>query len=154
MRLLAAIVALALLGGCTSLMPGGQPTPAPAMQASLTGLVLAVEAPAGLQPLPGQSRLVSASDPAGVPLIFADADIAEGSLPAPAQGRAYFFLKPEVQPAATTGLSVHPVWCLAAPLGAGSPVYSVLVITPGGTAFAPLASNQLALAPGSKPVDC
>ena len=154
MRALAAIAALGLLCGCTSLMPGGQGTPAPATQATLTGLVLAIEAPAGLQPVPGQSRLVTASDPAGVPLVFADADIAEGSLPAPAQGRAYFFLKPEVQPVVSTGLGVRPVWCIAAQLGAGSPVYSVLVIAPGGTAFVPLADNQPALAPGSTPAAC
>ena len=168
---LPALLAAALLGACTSLSPqaAAKIRALDYLNDDIASLVVAVDLPAPLQPVPEQSALRFDFTSAGrgerhvvAALTLTDPGELAGTLPPPGANRAYYLFGfseadqaalREAQtwarslPAGTgnaTGafpVSVAPRFCATEPVDLARARYSVLVALPGATRLEPLIQN-------------
>ncbi|HEY4201371.1 MAG TPA: hypothetical protein VGM83_12510 [Devosiaceae bacterium] len=140
-------IALALLlTACDSMTPLPPPSNAPMAAPGMDPTVLAFDMPAGVQPVPELSTV--ASMPLAeqrISLQLTDPGNAGDRLPAPAKGRAYYFLGPP------TGLDVDtrtltPSFCTNQPTEPSLLRYSVLLLGDGTPQ--PITVNQPIAKPG------
>lgn len=175
----AALAAVLALSACTTLVPTGN-APAPraldTIEDDLTGLILAFDVPAVVQPVLAQSRLRVEITPQGggaerieAGLQLADADLAEGALPPPQGGRTYYLLtlvekdraalkaaqeRLRRLPSGTAVVSVGlaPWFCAIGADPGPNARYTVRVLASGqAQPLAPLVSNQ-PVAPSGQPL--
>lgn len=168
-----------LLSACTTLVPTGNapvPRALDTIQDDLTGLILAFDVPAAVQPVLAQSRLRVEITPQGgaverieAGLQLADADLAEGALPPPQGGRTYYLLtlvekdraalkaaqeRLRRLPSGTAVVSVGlaPWFCAIGADPGPNARYTVRVLASGqAQPLAPLVSNQ-PVAPSGQPL--
>ena len=179
MRILLALALSLLLAGCSTvgLNLGAPSGGLDASRDDLSTLVIAFDLPRGLGPSPTAGQLFTFDVANGGPsehlrltLAPADADLAPGTLPPPAEGRAYylFALKEADQlsiraaqslaqqrgvTANGVKLGIVPKLCNAGPVDANLLTISVFAVVPGRTGLLPFLKDetlaQLLTQPGS-----
>jgi len=158
-----------LLAGCSSLVPETQKKleAVDPVRQDISDLVLTLDLPAGVQPVPETTQLSVNFTVAGQParqvdakLVLADpGDLAETLRP-PATGRTYYFMafSPADQKklrdtqawarsagnaSAAGGLSMAPRFCGTAPVDASKARFSVNVTLPGTAQASPLIRDEI-----------
>lgn len=157
------------LAGCSSLVPATQKQleAIDPVRQDVSALVLTLDLPAGVQPVPETTRLGVNFTVAGQPdrrvdamLVLADPGALAETLPPPGAGRVYYFMGfseadqkklREAQSwarsaggaAAAGGLTVAPRFCGTAPVDIAKARFSVNVTLPGAVESAPLIRNEV-----------
>jgi len=166
---MAAVTLGALLPACSSLVPATQKTleAVDPVRQDIAELVLILDLPAAVQPVPDTTRMRVVYRLPGQPdrqvdasLALADPGEIADTLAPPASGRAYYFLgfgaedkarlraaqawaRSGGNAAATGGLSVAPRFCGTEPVDINKARFSVNVTLPGTIKAAPLIKDEI-----------
>lgn len=166
--LFSSLLALALTG-CSSLVPATQKQleAIDPVRQDVSALVLTLDLPAGVQPVPETTRLGVNFTVAGQPdrrvdamLVLADPGALTETLPPPGAGRVYYFMGfseadqkklREAQSwarsaggtAAAGGLTMAPHFCGTEPIDISKARFTVNVTLPGAVESAPLIRNEV-----------
>jgi hypothetical protein len=167
------LAAALLLSGCDTFGLGGGGTPVPAARAldyradDLASLVVALDLPAELQPVPGRTtaRFDVTTETKGerhvkASLVRADGDLIDAGLPPPGSGRTYYLLGFSARDAKAVAdaqkwlaglpvgappviaFNVSPSLCETAAIDPAATTFSILPALPGAGPLVPLVSDK------------